>query len=314
VSNPVRDEPASRTLFFTLIRTRQQAHHARLLIESLRAFGGLWSDCPVWVLFPPDVDLTVESYHDMINVRLVPLEDEESFQHDFKFKVWACAHAEAIAGPEVRSLVWFAPENLILNPPTLFDLAWPRDNALARASRDRVPGAAFRTVHHRNIGSLAGEPLDDFWKTVYQAIGIDDAPFTIESFADLQTIRPYFNSHCFAIDPSQGIGRAWWACFEQLARDQAFQSGPCQDQLYQVFLHQAVLSTLVIKKLERTQIRLLPPAYSYPLHMHAQVPAPRQAKTLNDLVCAVYEEDIPLDEIAIQEPLRTWLNERVQAC
>jgi len=311
VSNIIHSE-AARTRFFTLARTPHQEHCARLFIESLRAFGGPWRHCPVWVFFAPKANGIPDRYQDIANVELVPLENEGLCQIYFESKVRACARAEQMAGSEIRSLVWLAPESLILNPPALLDLVQSHDGALAQISRDLAVGAAFRTVHHRNVGSLAGEPLDDFWQTIYRAVEIDDAPFTIESFADLTTIRPYFNSHCFAIDPAQGIGHTWWACFEQLARNETFRSGPCQDQLHQIFLHQAILSTVVAKKLGRARIRLLPPAYSYPLHMHAQVPPPRRASALNDLVCAVYEDRIPLDGIAIREPLRTWLNERLQ--
>jgi hypothetical protein len=93
--------------------------------------------------------------------------------------------------------------------------------------------------------------------------------------------------------------------------DRPFQEGPCRDTLHRVFLHQAVLSTLVAEELGQEEIRLLPPEYSYPLHMHDQLPPERRARTLNDLVCAAYEEAIPIDGLPIAEPLRSWLVARV---
>ena len=74
-----------------------------------------------------------------------------------------------------------------------------------------------------------------------------------------------------------------------------------------MFLHQAVLCTLLTKTLAQAQIRALPPEYSYPLHMHEQVPPALRAFTLNDQVCAVYEDVLPLEGIAVREPLRSWL-------
>ena len=315
MNNPMTIEsvPNAGVCFFTLVTAARQRQRARLFIESLRTFGGRWSRCPVWVFDasrsnPGSQELgPVNGTHDLENVHLAPLVINDEFETYFKAKVYACARAEELAGPEVRSLVWLAPESLILRPPALFDLAVSQD-----ASKNASSDAAFRTVHHRNVGSLAKEPLDGFWQAVYRTVGIDDAPFTIESFADLETIRPYFNTHCFAIDPAQGIGRAWWDIFKTMASDRVFQSGPCRDQLHRIFLHQAVLSALVAKKLERARIRLLPPEYSYPLHMHDQVPSARRARTLNDLVCAVYEDEVPLNGIEVQEPLRSWLGERVK--
>ena len=288
---------AEGTCFFTLVGADQQERHARLFIESLRSFGGRLSHCPVWV-FCSNPTHVPGTYRDLEDVHLVPLAIEDELCYYFATKVYACARAEEMAGPSVRSLVWLSPECLIVNPPTLFDL---------RPTFD----AAFRTVHHKNVGSLAKEPLDDFWKAIYRTVGLDDAPFTIESFIDLQQIRPYFNTHCFSIHPVRGICRVWWEYFKSMISDQTFQSRSCRDELHQIFLHQAILSAVVAKELDREQIRLLSPEYSYPLHMHHQIPGTRRAQTLNGLVCLVYEETRPVDAIEVREPLRSWLIEHM---
>jgi hypothetical protein len=296
------DPPAEGPTFFTLVGTAQEERHARLLVESLRAHGGNLSHCPFWV-FRRDVGSAdparpSHSYDGLEGVQVYPLDREGAFSYYFAAKVRACAQAERLAGPHVRSLVWLNPQSLIVNPPVLFDLAPSFDTA-------------FRTVHHRNVGSPAGEPLDAFWQGVYLAAGLDDVPFTLESYADKIEIRPYVNTHCFSIDPAVGLCQAWLERFQAMVADRAFQAGPCRDELHQVFLHQAVLSALLTKTLDRERIRLLPPEYSYPLHMHDQVPVDRRAQALNDLVCPVYEEEIPLDGISVREPLRSWLDERL---
>jgi hypothetical protein len=166
-------------------------------------------------------------------------------------------------------------------------------------------------VHHRNIGSPSHEPPDEFWAGLYRALGVEKVPHTIQSFADGQTLRPYFNTHCFALNPAAGVGRAWWEAFKRLVTDDAFQAGPCAGELHQLFLHQAILSTLVAKLLAWDRIRLLPPTYNYPLNMHAEVPPERRAKSLNSLVNAVHEGAFPWGQIAIEEPLYSWVLERL---
>ena len=93
--------------------------------------------------------------------------------------------------------------------------------------------------------------------------------------------------------------------------DQAFQSGPCQDERHHIFLHQAIWSALLTKLLDRKRVRLLPPEYSYPLHFHPEIPLARRAQTLNDLVCPVYEGAYTypdtLNGLDVQEPLKSWL-------
>jgi hypothetical protein len=254
------------------------------------------SGCPLWVLYPNLASADREAWQGLDSVRLLPLGGVHAPRYWFSLKVHACARAEELVGPEVRSLVWLAPENLIVQPPLLFDLT---------ASRGE---AAFRTVHHSNIGSPAQEPLDGYWAAVYQQVGLDEAPYTTRSFIDDRELRPYWNTHCFAIDPALGLLQAWRVGFQALVDDSEFQAGPCHDVPHQVFLHQAVLCALLAKELPEAQIRALPPEYSYPLHMHEQVPSAQRAARLNKLVCAVYEDVLPLEGLAVHEPLRSWLD------
>ena len=301
--NPSQISSPTNLCAITLVETPADARSARLLLNSLRAFGGTLSHIPAWIFYQPEPhqpDLT-RAFSGLKAVQLIPLDlDAAAPGSDYPFasKVHACAQAEALAGAQLRSLVWFNPQCLILAPPLLIDLSPDFD-------------AALRPVHHKNIGSLAQTPLDDYWQAVYRSAGLEETPFTVESFADAQTLRPYFNTHCFAMNPALGLFAAWREHFQALTCDAAFQSGPCQRPLPRIFLHQAILSTLVAKSLARKRIRLLPPAYSYPLHLHLQVPAGRQPRRLNDLVCPVYEDafefPVTLNGLQVDEPLYSWL-------
>ena len=329
-AGPWPDDAAGHVRFMTLLGSAEEARHALLLIASLRAFGGHLSRSSVWVFYRPELHVLVQQMlragrfydppSDLAGVEFVPLRPsvgsgsnggpalpEQNGNPDgapfylFGDKVQACAQAEERAGSDIRCLIWLNPECLIVSPPLLFDLEPSFD-------------AAFRPVHHQNVGSPAQEALDEFWKGVYAAAGLDDGPFTVESFADAQTLRPYFNTHCFSIDPSKGLCRAWLECFTALAADDRFQAGACRDHLHRVFLHQAVLSTLAAKTLGKARIRILPPEYSYPLHMHHKIPPGRRAHRLNDLVCPVYEDDFhypgTLNGLPADEPLASWLMQR----
>jgi len=280
--------------FLTVVNTKQEERQARFLIESLRSFGGELRESPVWVFAPEKVDLG--DFDAMEGVVVFPLDIKAPYHHYILAdKVFACARAEELAGAEIGSLVWLNLDCLIVNPPVLFDLGPAFD-------------AALRPVHIKNVGSLAQEPLDDYWKAVYQMIGVEGASYTVESFVDAQILRPYFNTHCFSINPARGLLQAWREYFKSLVTDKKFQAGPCQDDLHQVFLHQVVLSAVIMKSLDQARIRMLPPEYSYPLHLQQRLPASRRVKNLNSLACAVYEKDeFHLSDFEIQEPLKSWL-------
>jgi hypothetical protein len=287
---------AGQVRFFTLVGSEEGARMARLTIDSLRAFGGDLSACPVQVFVAGEAPVSV-AFAGLADVDLLPLGLDEAFRYPFAAKVYAAARAEALAGPETRAVVWLGPSCLIVNPPRRFAL-------------DPAHDAAFRAVHIQNVGSPATEPLDDFWRAIYRAVGVEAVPFTVESFVDGQRLRPYFNSHCFASNPASGLLGAWWEYFQGMVLDRAFQAGPCRDDLHQIFLHQAILSSLVTKWLDPQRIDLLPADYSYPLHFQERIPPACRASTLDNLTCPVYEEAADLSALPAGEPLRSWLAAR----
>lgn len=292
------EKSGNQIRFLTMFRSEAGERLACIVIDSLRAFGGPLRDSEVWA-FVLDPERVSRALPGLEGVHRFPLAIGDGCPpHPFAEKVYACAQAEAMAGPEIGSLVWLSLDCLVINPPLLFDLGAECD-------------VAFRPVHHQNIGSPAHEPPDDFWQGVYRALDIGDLPYTVESFANGQILRPYFNTHCFAFNPATGLGRAWWAHFKAIVANKAFQAGPGRDELHQIFLHQALLSTLVAKQVPWERVRLLPPEYNYPLNLLAEMPPDRRAPTLNSLVNAVYEDTFPWGKIKIQEPLRSWLQERL---
>jgi hypothetical protein len=291
------------TVFLTLVSTVDQRSHARLLIDSIRSFGGPLRHSPVWV-FEADPQEAPCKDLEHVDVQVLPLTVPDTVRrYWFAGKVYACARAEEMAAPRVRSLIWISYDCLIIQPPLLFDLASAFD-------------AAVRPVHARNVGLPAAGPVDDFWKKVYEAVGVQDVEVTVESFVDAQHLRAYFNSHAFAVNPAKGLLRRWFECFESLVCDLEFQSGPCQDVQHQVFLHQAVLSALIATSLDLRRVRILPLEYSYPYNLHQSVPVERRARALNDLVFIAYEDRAldpgVVDDIEIDEPLRSWLSARAK--
>ena len=288
----------AQTVFLTLVRSTRERERARLLIDSIHTFGGDFCDCPIW-LFEANPPKAPCKSLEGARVQVLPLHVPDTVRrYDFGDKVYACAQAESSAA-SVQSLIWADPAFLFIQPPLLFDLGVSFD-------------AAVRPVHIRNVGLLATEPLDGFWKKIYEMVGVQDIQAAVESFVDAQYIRAYFNSHAFAVNPSKGLLRRWFNCFEALVCDQAFQLTCCQDERHQVFLHQAVLSSLIATMLDPQRVRILPPGYNYPYNLHPSIPPDRRAHSLNDLVSTAYEErqlnPSVMDDIDVHEPLRSWLS------
>jgi hypothetical protein len=278
--------------FFTAIKAEEDGSRVRLLIESLRRFGGGMKDCPIWIYGPESG--TPEDFSGLRKAEFFPLHIEDEFRsYPLSEKVFAGARAEERAGADIHSLVWVSANCLIADPPVLFGLGSSVD-------------AALRPVHLKNIGSLIKDPLDGYWQGIYRAVGIASAPFSVESFVDGRILRPYFNTHCFSVNPAKGILGAWSDHFRRLISDMGFQSEFCRDELHPIFLHQAILSALFVQRLGEKRIRNLPAAYGYPLHLQGQIPEARRMHILNRMACAVYEEPGDLQLVEVDEPMRAW--------
>jgi hypothetical protein len=290
-----------QSIFITSVRTSAGKAAARLLIESIQSFGGNFSGCPIWVFA---TDPHVESCDDLAcsQVEVFPLAIPETIRHYlFGDKVFACARAEKQAPVGIQSLIWFDLNCLVIQPPLLYHLGDEFDVAL-------------RPVHVRNVGLSPTEPLDVFWKGIYSELGLQDVHSTVTSFVDCQPLRAYFNSHALSVRPVRGLFHRWYMHFEHLVGDKTFQEMECGDDQHQIFLFQALFSTLVVSSLDSQRIRILPPTYNYPYNLQARALESQRAAVLNNLVSLTFEgrtiQPEAVTDIEIREPLRMWLKVR----
>jgi hypothetical protein len=289
-----------RTIFFTCVQSRINARCTRRLVESLRRFAGSFSQNEFW-LFSPDPHLFSLLECETLGIKTFQISVPESVRHYlFAEKVWTCAQAEVLAGQQVDALVWLNPEVLVLRPPADLEL-WQEFDA------------AVRPVHIQNVGLRVDSPVNNYWHQIYNLVGVQDVQVAVESFVDAQPLRAYYNSGVFSLRPSLCLAQRWFDIFERLVLDLAFQEQACQDEWHQIFLHQAVWSSLLAVMLAPERVRSLPPEYGYPIHLNDSLPSNRRARTLDELVCPIYEDleiaQGELNGLAISPELQAWLAE-----
>jgi len=292
----------TQSIFVTKVGSPEEKAAAQLLIDSIQTFGGEMRNCPVWVFA---TDPQTESCQSLATsqVEVIQSPTPESLKHyPFSDKVFACARAEARMPGDIQSLIWLDVECLIVQPPLLYALGDEFD-------------AALRPAHLRNVGLFLTEPLNAYWKGIYEVLGIQDVQYATESFIDHQCLRAYFNSHGFSIRPCLGLLRRWSEQFEELVCNQRFQELACQEEKYRIFLFQALLSALIASSVDERRIRMLPPTYNYPYNLQGHIGTSQRAEVLNELVSLTFEgRDIhpnSVMDIEIHEPLWTWLEDRV---
>jgi hypothetical protein len=295
-------------IFASFVLPRKSSEtNALLLAESIRAFAGSLSHTPIWYLIPEyrePPSRAVRAKLRAMNVTLTPFKPEYAVpSFPFIDKVVTASVAESMAAGHTRLLVWMDSNTLFLHEPTAFLL--PDDKNLG-----------FRPVHHTLIGSRFDEPLDPFWTLIYRTCHVPpDRVFPMMTHMDNTRIRPYFNTGLLVTRPETGLLQAWRDTFFAVYRDPTFQDIYQQDERYRIFMHQAVLSGVILSTMAPTELHELPPTYNYPLHLHAQDSTDHRPSSLEDLVTfrheGFYEDSEWTKKMPANEILKQWIAKRL---
>ncbi len=297
---------ASLTFAF-LISPGKSERQALMLARSIRSFAGEFASSPIWGLVPEataKLDAVIASELAALDVQQLhyPI-GEDQRQFPFAAKVYASAAAEFQLAGRTQILVWMDTDSMVINEPFALTL-----------EEGKVLG--FRPVDHRLIGSLYEEPIDAFWKLVFECCQVEEARyFPITTSVDQQKIRPYFNAGMLVVRPEGGLLRSWRDNFDQTYQLEALRPFFNANRLYRIFFHQAILAGTILSTLKGQELQELPHLVNYPLHMHAGYPASLRPANINDLITCRY--DTALDNadwqniLPILEPLKSWLADQL---
>ena len=296
----------NKMIFACFVAGQKDIQKALILAESIRSFAVDFSAAPIWLMVPQgskQLSKKVRARIDALEIKLHPFEiDPQAAGFPFAGKVVASAAAESLAFEQAAQLVWMDALSLVINSP---------DELLL----NQAALLACRPVDHITIGSPYQKPLDPFWDSVYQSCGVtEDDIFPMITSADQVRIRPYINAGMLVVRPEHKLLQLWRDTFLESYQDNCFLDYYEENRLYKIFIHQAVLSAIVIASINQTEIKQLPYLVNYPLHMHTQYPADRRPKSINELVSCRYEQFFSKpnwrDMIPVEPPLKDWLAER----
>jgi len=286
--------------FVTLAVPGNLALQALMLSQSIRDFGETVATDPIWALVPDGgrrMSRGVATAFERLDVRLVPFPiDPDIREIPFAIKAVGGAYAESLVASE--RLVWLDPDVLLLGDGSEFLI--PEGVALG-----------YRPVHHRLIGPDWDEALDSFWSLIFDSCEVpEDRVFRMSTNVGEQ-IKPYFNAGVFAVRPERALLQRWLEALVHLAREKAITAHYQAEPLYEIFLHQAVFTAVLLKHLDRSEMFEFGPAVNYPLNLHHDIPAGRRALSLKRLT-AIRTEDLLMDpdwreNLPILEPLAPWL-------
>lgn len=274
-----------------------------LLVESIRAFAGSLAQVPIWCFVPQyakDVTPVIADRLHALGVTLIRFEIEQpATRFPFVADARAGALAEARAEKQTDILVWFSANTLVLREPT--DLILPRNKHLA-----------YRPVHHTLIGSPYDELPDRFWTLVYKHCKVpDDRIFPMKTHVDGKIIRPYFNAGILVLRPMKKLLQSWRDTFFDTYQKDEFCSLYERDKRYTIFMHQAILSGVILSRYQTDQLQELPHTYNYPLHLHDDDVTRHRPAVLEELVTVrhegFYKNPAWYAHIPAGEHLKQWL-------
>lgn len=302
--------------FLTYLQQESQERAAAMLVDSIRRWGGEYANCPIYAVLA-DPARTGSRFKGKA-VNLVPLVlSKPASAFPYAAKAFAAAKVEEMTAGTIGTLVWLDPETFLLGPPEEYDL---------KAGTQ----AAVAPVSLVNIGQSPDEPVDAFWAPLYRRCGLaSDGIFPVETFVDCKTVRVWLNCGMFSVRPERGLLREWAKILDEFLHDPEYLQAAVADGPHRVFLHQAVISTLIAARLKRPEIRWLPKGYNYPLFCHSLgypgatgtvhlIPDRKKVKSLDELTSVFLESLITAHADWIKhippggEPFRAWLVREVE--
>jgi hypothetical protein len=276
--------PAHELVFVTYFQSPEELPIVARLAESVRTFGGRFSEAPVWAYSPEDVVL--DNPEQLERLKALKVELRTSRTPDsarwlfYAGKVYAVAQAEADAEGVSEVLVYLDDDTILLDEP--------EDLAISGSVK-----LAYCPIMHNRSGSLYDEPPKPFWGRLLECMEItDDMLFPMVTPADKQKIRAYFHAGLLAVRPKQGILRQWPVYFERLYEDSVLATACRAEFDKNVFLHQTALIGAVLHNVGREEMVELSGRYNYPIFFERQYggvevfDAIDSVVTMRDLVAA----------------------------
>ena len=294
-------------LFTSIIHpTDNSQKNGYLLASSLREFGGSMSKNPIRYYVPnKGVPLkeSVENRLRKLDVEIIQF-DADSLDFGFPFlgHAYVASLAEKEADKRGQNIAWLAPNSIILKKPTEMNLD------------DMYLG--YRPVHHKLIGSDFNKPKDEFWSTVFEFCNItDDDAFPTITHVDAEVIRPYFNAGFLIVNPKRKILQQWYDQYSRAYMDDQFAKFYEIDDIYKIFIHQAILSGVILKLLKKDEMTELNTRYNYPLHLFNEDITHQKPKQIDDCITirheGFYNSSNWEEQMPASSNLKNWLARRI---
>jgi hypothetical protein len=298
-----------RLVFASIVYpTKSSETNAILLADSIRTFAGSLSKSPILYFTPESgkqLSFAAKDRLVSLDVKVIPFEiDFETLQFPLAGDVFAAAVAESTVYGQTDLLAWLGANTVVLREPEAFLL-------------QKEKNLGYRPVHHTLVGSRYDIAIDEFWTLVYGWCKVpQDRIFPMETHIDGARIRPYFNAGMLITRPQKRLLQTWSDVFFKSYQRSPFRRFYEKNELYKIFIHQALLSGVILSAFETDELAELPSTYNYPLHLHTEDVTGHRPSSIEEVVTFrhenFYHDKEWMRKMPAKQQLRQWLAERIQ--
>ncbi|MBN1682363.1 hypothetical protein JW865_02280 [Candidatus Bathyarchaeota archaeon] len=299
-------EDKKNLIFVSVINPdRNSRKNSLLLAESIRAFAGTFSNNPIWFLFQN----TQNSISKEFKKKLDDLSIDCLFFEPIDSKIFlineikAGVYAESIAKNFSSLIVWMSTNSIIIQEPKEFLLKNGKN-------------LGYRPVHHILIGSKFEDPIDNFWLDVFDFCKVEeDKIFAMRSHVDGLIIRSYFNAGLLVFRPENKLFEKWYEKLISSFYLPKFQKYFKKDRRYSIFMHQAILTGVILSNYSRDELFEFSSNYNYPIHLIDEDVTKIKPHSMDELITLRHEglEDYTnwSKHLFIRKNFNEWLHKHI---
>ena len=232
----------------------------RLLVESIRTFGGDIANSKIWAVKPrKGKPLQKETLRFFVEKEVEFLDinrNKKWHLYGFANKIYATAYIEKMYGIEYDTLLFLDCDVVVINPIDANFL-------------DSHYKIAVKPIEEKFLVLSKHERLTDFWRMIYFNCEISVKNiWEVKTTVDNKKVLASFNSGVIFSKGDSGFYNKWLSSFEKITNDIRAYHLPYME-FY--LLEQSLFSAVILKNYEKEDIKFLDNNYNFPFHFSAEL-------------------------------------------
>lgn len=239
---------SSDTTFYTCIESGRLEPEVVMMVRTLRAFGGRFSQCPVLAIQPrtgPSIAKSTLRELEKLQVSYI----KRPLRHRFDWLGFANKPQAAVMADELartRHVAWLDADVLVVAEPVALDAAENNAHEVLACVEELGP-----------VSTGPGDRFEPFWQAMAEGAGMPEGMPFVTTGPSGKRIRLHFNSGVFRFHRGSGFANRYLELFEKLY---ALRIMPKDDPT--MFLHEQIIFSMAAASW-RGGFAALDPVYNF---------------------------------------------------